>query len=197
MLPDGSAARFQDVLTNGEGDVASRSFEDSSGILWEVFEVKRTSEAPGGVSHGLEKGWLTFVSAQGKRRLAPFPTEWKEVEESELERLCASARTANPPRFDGPKPRIRTPRIAVAEPPVSAPAPPPAETGLVRDVIRVFAQQARRDKTPAIEAMVRLKALLAERYGNEGLDDATRSDLGDLRRIRRWFVEAYYFERPA
>jgi len=178
--------------------VASRSFEDSSGILWEVFEVKRTSEAPGGVSHGLEKGWLTFVSAAGKRRLAPFPREWKEVAESELELLCASARTANPPRFDVPRPRIRPARTTPADQPVAPPPEPVQETGLVRDVIRAFAQEARRDKIPAIEAMVRLKALLAERYQeNDVLDDATRSDLGDLRRIRRWFVEAYYFERPA
>lgn len=74
---------------------------------------------------------------------------------------------------------------------------PGSETGLVRDVVRVFAQAARRDKVPAIEAMVRLKALLAERYGGTEQDAATRSDLSDVRRIRRWFVEAYYFERPA
>ncbi len=45
--------------------------------------------------------------------------------------------------------------------------------------------------------MVRLKALLAERYGGVALDASTQSDLSDVRRIRRWFVEAYYFERPA
>ena len=177
--------------------MATRSFEDSSGILWEVFEVRRTSGAPGGVSHGLEKGWLAFVSSEGKRRLAPFPAEWDLADVSELERLCATARTANPPRFDQAKPRIRPPRATSAPPTLPAPPDPSSETGLVRDVVRTFAQQARRDKTPAIEAMVRLKAMLAERYDGAALDPSTQSDLGDVRRIRRWFVEAFYFERPA
>ncbi len=182
------------------GDVASRSFEDSSGILWEVFEVRRTSEAPGGVSHGLEKGWLTFMSKGGKRRLAPFPPEWKEIPASELERLCVAARVANPPRFSDDRPRVRAPRVARSEQP-RTPAPPISEevgdTGLVRDAVRVFAQQAREKKMPAIEAMVRLKTMLAERYAGLEVDEATRADLSDVRRIRRWFVEAYYFERPA
>ena len=194
---DGPSGRFGHQFS--EGDVASRSFEDSSGTTWEVFEVRRTSEAPGGVSHGLEKGWLTFVSTEGKRRLAPFPVEWREAAVPELERLCASARLANPPRFDEARPRIRASRASAAEQ-AMVPLPleaPGSETGLVRDVVRVFAQQARRDKVPAIEAMVRLKALLLERYEGANQDDATRADLSDVRRIRRWFVEAYYFERPA
>src|SRR4051812_32594458 len=87
-----------DILKIRKGDVASRSFEDSSGILWEVFEVRRTSATPGGVSRGLERGWLTFQSTVGKRRLAPFPAGWSDAEASELERLCATARVANPPR---------------------------------------------------------------------------------------------------
>lgn len=177
--------------------MASRSFEDSSGILWEVFEVRRTSATPGGVSHGLEKGWLAFVSAEGKRRLAPFPAEWDVADTSELERLCAAARIANPPRFSDTKPRIRPPRASSEPAADPAPIEPSSEMSLVRDAVRMFAQQARRDKTPAIEAMVRLKALLAERYGGVVQDASTQSDLKDVRRIRRWFVEAYYFERPA
>ena len=177
--------------------MASRSFEDSSGILWEVFEVRRTSANPGGVSHGLEKGWLTFQSSEGKRRLAPFPPEWNEAGDSELERLCATARIANAPRFTEATARIAAPRVVSVPAPVAAPVEPTSETGLVRDVVRVFAQQARRDKVPAIEAMVRLKGLLAERYEGVVLDEPTKSDLTDLRRIRRWFVEAYYFERQA
>ena len=180
--------------------MASRSFEDSSGILWEVFEVRRTSDAPGGVSHGLEKGWLSFVSAGGKRRLAPFPPEWIEIPASELERLCAAARVANAARFSDDQPRVRAPRLARTVPPPSPIATPVQEvgdTGIVRDAVRVFAQEARQEKIPAIAAMVRLKAMLAERYGGLEADAATRADLSDVRRIRRWFVEAYYFERPA
>jgi hypothetical protein len=183
--------------------VASRSFEDSSGILWEVFEVRRTSEAPRGVSHGLEKGWLTFVSAGGKRRLAPFPSEWQLIPASELERLCLAARVANPPKFSADRPRIMPRRPSILEPPQASDVRPPepeAPQGgesLVRDVVRMFAQEARRSSTPAIEAMVRLKGVLAERYAGADVDASTRADLSDVRRIRRWFVEAYYFERPA
>ena len=123
--------------------MATRSFEDSSGILWEVFEVRRTSGAPGGVSHGLEKGWLAFVSSEGKRRLAPFPAEWDLADVSELERLCATARTANPPRFDQSKPRIRPPRATSAAPTLPAPPDPSSETGHVRDVVRKGLEQSR------------------------------------------------------
>ena len=177
--------------------MASRSFEDSSGILWEVFEVTRSSATAGGVSRGLEQGWLTFQSSTEKRRLAPFPSGWQDAEVTELERLCANARAANPPRFSEARPRIKPARSAPVEVPTPQPAAPGDEPRLVRDVVRAFAQQARRDSTPAIEAMVRLKALLAEKYETSAQDESTKSDLSDLRRIRRWFVEAFYFERPA
>ncbi|MDQ2667448.1 MAG: hypothetical protein M3Z05_15745 [Gemmatimonadota bacterium] len=183
--------------------MASRSFEDSLGILWEVFEVRRASEAPRGVSNGLEKGWLTFVSADVKRRLAPFPTEWQQIPALELERLCTTARVVNPPRLSAGASRPEsTPATRREEPLAEAASPMQAAAvddheSLVRDVVRMFAHEARRNSTPAIEAMVRLKGVLAERYSGAEVDASTRADLTDLRRIRRWFVEAYYFERPA
>lgn len=168
-------------------------------MLWQVFEVQRASGATGGVSRGLEKGWLAFVSTEGKRRLAPFPSEWRECPAAELESLCASARIAKSPRFSEDPKRVGEPRpVPSVQPPVPVATPiDPVETGLVRDVVRVFAQEARQKKMPAIEAMVRLKAMLAEQYGGLEVDAATRADLTDVRRIRRWFVEAFYFERPA
>ena len=42
-----------------------------------------------------------------------------------------------------------------------------------------------------------LKALLLERYGGDNEDPATRADATDIRRVRKWFVEAFYFERDA
>ncbi len=187
--------------------MAFRAFEDSSGILWEVFEVHRASEAPRGVSQGLEKGWLAFVSANGKRRLAPFPTAWQSAEVSELEQLCSAARAAQPARYpteqrkDSASSKARSadmlPARAPRVVPESAGAREPEKESLVRDVVRVFAHDARTQKLPAIEAMVRLKALLTERYGGADVDPETRADATDLRRVRRWFVEAFYFERPA
>ena len=187
--------------------MASRTFEDSSGILWEVFEVHRASEAPRGVSLGLEKGWLAFVSANGKRRLAPFPTAWQSAPVSELELLCSAARVAKPARYpteqrqDSASSQARSVDTLAARAPraelESAEAREPERESLVRDVVRVFAHDARAQKLPAIEAMVRLKALLAERYGGADVEPDTRADATDMRRVRRWFVEAFYFERPA
>ena len=204
--------------------MAARTFEDSTGIVWEVFEVQRASHNAQAVSAGLERGWLAFVSGSSKRRLAPFPAEWQSAETAELERLCKLARAARamgatstkgargttgttgtakleatPPGTDriplaGPRPRvprIRSPRddrsiASAGELPIMAIA---TSSDPVEDTVRAFAHQARVNRLPAIEAMVQLKALLSRVY-----TDAA-SDARDLRAVRRWFVEAYYFER--
>lgn len=185
--------------------MAARSFEDSSGVIWEVFEVHRTSEAPRGVSAGLEKGWLSFVSDSGKRRLAPFPTVWREATDVELERLCEQARVARPPRFNAQPTsavggrsfakRYDSVPAASSVLPVEAPPPEGSDEGVVRAVVRDFARDARLNKLPAIEAMVRLKALLHERHGGPDAAPALRAVATDVARVRRWFVEAFYFDR--
>jgi hypothetical protein len=173
--------------------VPARTFEDSIGTLWEVFEVHRASEALRGVSAGLEKGWLAFASATEKRRLAPYPPTWESASIMELERLCDTARRANPTRLPylaQESLRIRTgpPRTIALD--ANAPT-------VVRDVVRAFALDARAHKLPAIEAMVRLKTMLGERFSGEDVSVAARHDAADMRLIRRWFVEAFYFEHPA
>ena len=184
--------------------MASRSFEDSSGVIWEVFEVHRTSEAPRGVSAGLEKGWLSFVSDAGKRRLAPFPSVWREATDLELERLCAQARVAKPARFNEQSTSavggqsFATPYSGVrTQGPVSVAevVPPAGGDDVVRTMVRAFAQEARLKKLPAIEAMVRLKGLLHERYGGADAAPEVRAVATDVPRVRRWFVEAFYFDR--
>ena len=170
-----------------------------------MFEVHRTSEAPRGVSAGLEKGWLSFVSDTGKRRLAPFPTVWREATDLELERLCSQARVAKPPRFNA-QPTSAVAGRSFAEPyvvhqaaqagPVTDGARPDAvEEEVVRAIVRAFAHDARLNKLPAIEAMVRLKALLHERYGGPEAAPEVRAVATDVARVRRWFVEAFYFDR--
>ena len=67
----------------------------------------------------------------------------------------------------------------------------------VRDVVRAYALEARATRVSAIEAMVRLKTTLAERFKGEDVSAASRADASDMRRVRRWFVEAFYFERRA
>jgi hypothetical protein len=193
-------------FTPSQGIVPARTFEDSVGIVWEVFEVHRASEAPRGVSAGLEKGWLAFVSAAEKRRLAPYPAAWESAPPSELERLCASARRANPTQLPirstdrqradarAAAPSRESPRIVDA--PLNS-AVESATDALVRDAVREFAHEARAKKMPAIAAMVGLKTMLAQRFIGADISPATRADAADMRRVRRWFVEAYYFERPA
>jgi hypothetical protein len=161
--------------------VAARTFEDSSGAVWEVFEVHRSSRAVGGVSGGLESGWLAFVSGERKRRLAPFPAGWEKAPVTELERLCAMARVAPPHKHQVDQP-------ADGE---TLPATPGEVPASVEATVRAFAHRARARSVPAVDAMVELKALLARTYPDPS------SEARDLRRVRRWFVEAYYFERDA
>ncbi len=189
----------------------ARTFEDSAGTVWEVFEVHRSSQNAQAVSAGLELGWLAFVSGSLKRRLAPFPKAWLSADTAELERLCQQARAANARRITpaptdggvadtitaGSRPRV--PRVRRSKERSDLPQPP-AELPIaatassddpVEQTVRRFAQEARTHRLQAIEAMVQLKGLLARVY------TSPTSDARDLRAVRRWFVESYYFERDA
>jgi hypothetical protein len=190
----------------------ARTFEDSSGVVWEVFQVHRSSAKPGAVTGGLEQGWLAFVSGDTKRRLAPVPGEWESAPAPELERLCALARGVPAPRhpFDAAtmerRRRERDAGVAqdTGEPrragdnaatelhaELAGVASKSAEGDGVEATVRRFAQLARTRRQPAVAAMVELKALLRETF------PAPDSEARETRRVRRWFVEAYYFERNA
>ena len=174
-------------------------------MVWEVFEVHRTSNKAEAVSAGMEEGWLAFVSGDRKRRLAPFPSEWQSADVVELERLCVRARVARATGLgrerDGSA-RISSAAARLAVPRIRAPlrgreGAPDGElldststsADPVERTVRRFAHEARARGLPAIEAMVQLKALLGRTYPEAS------SVARDLRSVRRWFVEAYYFER--
>lgn len=175
--------------------MAARTFEDSTGDVWEVFEVHRSSRQPLAVSAGHERGWLAFVNGERRRRLAPYPSEWETIPVPELERLCESARAVPLPRSYDLAPRV--PRVVHRDDLPSAQSPGVGRaagrgasvSGDVESAVREFAHETRLGGLPVIEAMVRLKAMLLERFPDPG------SDARDVRRARRWFVEAYYFER--
>jgi hypothetical protein len=99
--------------------MAHREFVDSQGILWEVWTVfpeyaERRRQSSPGIAPQLDRrgrsefrvplgsewaaGWLCFKSNSEKRRLAPVPANWTEAPESELERLCQSAKPTRSPR---------------------------------------------------------------------------------------------------
>ena len=187
----------------------TRTFADSAGLVWEVFEVHRSSQKSGAVSAGLEGGWLTFVHGDSKRRLAPFPSEWRTIDAKELERLCGVARVVRragttggmqsgdgqaavtPPAQRAPIPRIRPSQHSQAPAPVGeVDEGSPAAVNPTERTVRAFAHEARTRGLPAISAMIELKGLLARLY--PGNDAPAR----DVRSVRRWFVESYYFERP-
>jgi hypothetical protein len=71
----------------------SRRFVDSCGVEWTVREI-----ASGTLSTTVAKifendrrrsGWLVFESNDGeKRRLAPYPPDWRTMSAFEIERWC-------------------------------------------------------------------------------------------------------------
>jgi hypothetical protein len=95
-----------------------REFIDSAGRAWDVWTVlperveRRRSTPPEGIRFNERRerdeyrvqladewatGWLCFQTGTQKRRLAPYPDNWTELDSSELERLCHEATTAPPP----------------------------------------------------------------------------------------------------
>jgi hypothetical protein len=80
---------------------STRSFSDTVGLEWTVREIG-SLELAGTLAKVLENdrrrsGWLVFESAEGeKRRLAPYPPDWRTMSAFELERWCMRA-TPVPP----------------------------------------------------------------------------------------------------
>jgi hypothetical protein len=95
-----------------------RQFSDSTGAAWEVWDVQpapvvqpppvdRPPTFDGRLAQTfwdtprldgpLAKGWLCFQSGTVKRRLAPIPDGWQELDGVQLAELCALA-SAVPPR---------------------------------------------------------------------------------------------------
>ena len=74
----------------------TRSFTDAVGVEWTVREIgtpKMTQTLAKLLEHDRRSGgWLVFESNEGeKRRLAPYPPDWRTVTTFELERWCMKA----------------------------------------------------------------------------------------------------------
>ena len=81
--------------------ITSRAFTDSVGVDWTVREISSPTltQTLAKVLHTDRRrsGWLVFESSEGdKRRLAPYPPDWRTVSMFELERWCMKA-TRVPP----------------------------------------------------------------------------------------------------
>jgi hypothetical protein len=100
--------------------MALREFTDSVGNQWRVWDVEpiepRILRAPEGRprddeaegvrlgtrrdhASGLARGWLCFEKDDEKRRLAPVPGDWHQMEDPQLEVLLSGARRVK--RRDG------------------------------------------------------------------------------------------------
>jgi hypothetical protein len=80
--------------------MAHRTFTDSDGTVWEVWQVTPSSvknaagEIRGAVEPGYEQGWLCFENKSGdKRRLLPVPPDWEKLSDARLESLRQQARS--------------------------------------------------------------------------------------------------------
>ena len=79
----------------------SRTFTDSVGLEWTVREIASPA-LTGAMARVLETdrrrgGWLMFESTEGeKRRLAPYPPDWRTMSTFEIERWCMRATQAPP-----------------------------------------------------------------------------------------------------
>ena len=64
---------------------------------WLVYEVKPSyGSVRAGVRAEFAEGWLCFQSEAEKRRLAPFPTNWEELDPTALLILLQRATRAEP-----------------------------------------------------------------------------------------------------
>jgi hypothetical protein len=74
------------------------TFTDSNGTEWLVTEISDPSMRSIARDRlrmpEFQGGWLLFQSATTKKRLAPYPDDWRSMPDAELEKLCAKARTA-------------------------------------------------------------------------------------------------------
>jgi hypothetical protein len=165
---------FKQDLTNGRCSMIE--FRDAAGCLWEVFEVKRSSARDGGVSSGRETGWLSFHNGQERRRLSPVPVNWTTSPPQALIGLLHRAAVVAPWRTTGPYlthlDRRATPREDTAPTPLD-------------HAVREAARDSRASGDTVVAALLKLRAMLAER----GIDRSA-PEFGQARKL---FLDVFYF----
>lgn len=85
-------------------------FRDSDGVEWSVSEVSPTAGIVGSLEllpSEYRAGWLSFKSARERRRLMPYPADWRDRSSDELAELC---RRAKPVLVSGEHARVNLPR---------------------------------------------------------------------------------------
>ena len=101
--------------------MSHRTFIDADGVRWEVWEVqplllerRRLAERRRAkrdqqdrrnpwsnrptLPRGMRHGWLAFQSVLERRRLAPFPEDWEQLDDPALRALLREAWATSLPR---------------------------------------------------------------------------------------------------
>ena len=101
--------------------MAVREFVDQQGKAWRVWcilpeAIHPVTRAEDYLADCYQLGWLVFETSTGdeKRRLCPYPRNWEEVDESELQSLLSQSEPVRRRRASGE---------AVVEKEVALPAP--------------------------------------------------------------------------
>ena len=97
----------------------SRVIVDAAGVAWEVWEVhptavehrsdagesppttgerRRAHSARIKLSAGMQEGWLAIRSDAERRRVAPIPPGWDELDDAQLLALVEGAKNVGAPR---------------------------------------------------------------------------------------------------
>ncbi len=71
-----------------------RDFTDATGVTWKVWSTVPLVAPSFGAN---VEGWLTFESAESRRRLTPIPPGWETASDAQLAAFCASAREVTNP----------------------------------------------------------------------------------------------------
>jgi hypothetical protein len=89
------------------------TFIDEDGVTWDVWEVSPHADS------GDPRGWLYFFSADGKRRLSPYPEGWallspralgelsRRADPVPCRRIAIADAVAYDMRLDAPEPAAR------------------------------------------------------------------------------------------
>jgi hypothetical protein len=95
-LRQDSPAEYVERRSEESGLGAHREFDDARGVRWMVFAVYPSSArvARAGLRAQFQEGWLAFDSGVETRRLAPIPSDWLDLSDEDLDKVCQRAEVA-------------------------------------------------------------------------------------------------------
>ena len=118
-----------------------REFKDRTGVFWRAWnitpeKIHPVTKAEDYLADCYQLGWVVFETAAGdqKRRLCPFPSDWNELTDADLEQLLERAEPISPRKLAKERQVVQEPASREPSPP-SQPddeAPDVTDLGVVR-----------------------------------------------------------------